>query len=162
MNEITCYHANNVSKDILDDLKHALESTFQGLVLVEDFQTWELPPEAYHGRRRQYDATLLLEFLLEEEPSKNIKLLITTEDLFVPGMNFVFGLAQTRRGAIVSLHRLDTTDFINKEAIHEIGHVLGLKHCQLPCVMTFSNSVMEARQKSSKLCPKCKKTLGMA
>ncbi len=162
MLEIICYHEKDIPQNVLQRVKQGLEATYAGLIVVSKFKEWELPEESYHPRRNQHDATLLMEYLLAEVEPKKIKLGIIKKDLFVPGMNFVFGLAQARRAAVVSLHRLDSVDFIKKEAIHEIGHVLGLKHCQLPCVMTFSNSVFEARQKSSKLCPKCKKILGIA
>ncbi|MCS7106475.1 MAG: matrixin family metalloprotease, partial [Candidatus Aenigmarchaeota archaeon] len=47
-----------------------------------------------------------------------------------------------------------------KEAIHEMGHVLGLKHCENPeCVMSFSNTVFDVDRKTKNLCEKCKKQL---
>ena len=47
----------------------------------------------------------------------------------------------------------------SKEAIHEIGHVLGLKHCKNNCVMQFSNTLYEAKAKPSILCNNCKKII---
>ncbi len=162
MIEIICLHEKGIPNSVLQHVKKGLESSFPQLVTMKAFKEWEIPKDSYHPRRNQHDATLLMEYLLTESDPKKIKLGIIKKDLFVPGMNFVFGLAQFRRAAIISLYRLDSDDFIKKESIHEIGHVLGLKHCELPCVMTFSNSVLEARQKSTKLCPKCKKILGIA
>ncbi|MHA2244357.1 MAG: hypothetical protein ACXADY_05270 [Candidatus Hodarchaeales archaeon] len=61
---------------------------------------------------------------------------------------------------VVSIYRLkNDPDFLKKEITHELGHVFGLEHCTLPCVMTFSNSVWEARLKSSTFCEKCLKQL---
>ncbi|HVQ01245.1 MAG TPA: peptidase, partial [Candidatus Thermoplasmatota archaeon] len=63
------------------------------------------------------------------------------------------------RGALLSLYRLPTTDLKEKEAIHEVGHVMGLKHCPNRCVMRFSNSLGEAQRKPLTLCERCKQTL---
>ena len=60
-------------------------------------------------------------------------------------------------GCVVSTNRLkQSVDFVRKECTHELGHVFGLSHCKLPCVMTFSNSVHEANQKQSTLCESCR------
>lgn len=53
----------------------------------------------------------------------------------------------------------NTVDSIRKEAIHEIGHILGLTHCKEPCVMAYSNSLPEVMRKSDELCEKCRRRL---
>jgi archaemetzincin len=77
----------------------------------------------------------------------------------VAGMNFVFGLAHPGNAAVLSTHRLDSLDLVNKEAIHEMGHVLGLQHCTNDCVMQFSNSLDEAKAKPATLCERCRSLL---
>jgi archaemetzincin len=86
--------------------------------------------------------------------------LIISKDVYVQGLNFVFGIASKGLGAIVSVYRLENDpEFVEKEITHELGHVFGLRHCFLPCVMTFSNSVWEARLKSGTFCEKCRKEI---
>ena len=110
---------------------------------------------AYNVKRGQYDATHLLNYLIRNRGG-DIALWVVDEDIYCEGMNFVFGLASFRRGAILSRFRLNSIELIEKETIHEIGHVLGLNHCPNQCVMHFSNSLLEAMEKPSELCESCK------
>ncbi|HET6437289.1 MAG TPA: peptidase M54, partial [Anaeromyxobacter sp.] len=44
-----------------------------------------------------------------------------------------------------------------KEAVHELGHCFGLRHCQSPgCVMGRSSSVHEVDEKGHGLCVDCR------
>jgi archaemetzincin len=62
---------------------------------------------------------------------------------------------------MLSIFRLSTVDLKEREAIHEIGHVLGLNHCSNRCVMQYSNSLWEAQNKPSFLCESCKRRIGI-
>ena len=112
--------------------------------------------EAYSLARDQYDASLLLKYLFQRG---NMLLWIVDKDLYADNMNFIFGFAFFQKGAILSTHRLDTHELIDKEAIHEVGHVLGLQHCRRKCVMKFSNSLEGARAKPQALCENCRNIL---
>ena len=94
-------------------------------------------------------------------------------DLYVPDLNFVFGLAQIGMArAIVALPRLRQSFYglqedvglfrrrVVKEAVHELGHVFGLDHCDDPrCVMAFSNSLADTDYKQQTFCRICKDRL---
>lgn len=119
---------------------------------------------AYNAKRLQYNASKLLNYLINimSRVGSNedvVSLWIIRDDLYVAGMNFVFGVAHPGNAAVLSTHRLDSLDLINKEAIHEIGHVFGLQHCTNECVMQFSNSVNEAKAKPATLCERCRSLL---
>ena len=45
-----------------------------------------------------------------------------------------------------------------EEAVHEIGHAMGLKHCyNARCPMYYSNSVFDTDNKFSNFCEACEK-----
>jgi archaemetzincin len=120
---------------------------------------------AYNGNRNQY---LSDEFLsrVKQLPGDHI-LGVTNVDLYTPELNFVFGQAQLPgKAAVISLARLRDDkhelyyDRMIKEAVHEIGHTLGLRHCpDVFCVMHFSNSLKETDIKGDYYCQKCEKEI---
>ena len=107
-------------------------------------------------------------------PGDEVILGVTGVDLTAPGLNFVFGLADPRgRAAVISLARLypefygqprDPRRFKARavtEAVHELGHLLGLGHCIDPaCVMSFSNSLADTDRKGPGFCQPCREKLG--
>jgi archaemetzincin len=116
---------------------------------------------AYNTRRRQYNASTLLNHLIRraakaESNEHILSLWILSDDVYVEGMNFVFGVAHPGKAAVLSTHRLESLELVNKEAIHEMGHVFGLQHCSNECVMQFSNSLDEAKAKPATLCERCR------
>lgn len=94
--------------------------------------------------------------------SKRMCVGLTGVDLYMPSLNFVFGLAlRSERLAVVSWHRLRNGEdlFVSrlaKEIIHEVGHLEGLDHCpDKSCVMWFSNTLSETDAKGLGFCPAC-------
>ncbi|MFW6117024.1 MAG: archaemetzincin family Zn-dependent metalloprotease [Thermoproteota archaeon] len=131
-----------------------------------------IPDEAYHPERDQYHATEILHSIQKnsrEREEMHRILSITDIDLYVPDLNFVFGQAECPgRTALISRFRLRPqfyghpgdlellTERTLKEAIHELGHTLGLRHCPQPsCVMHFSNSILETDKKQTLFCTSC-------
>jgi archaemetzincin len=121
---------------------------------------------SYNPQRRQYNAEILLD-RVRLAPGRCI-VGVTNRDLYVEGLNFVFGLADSPgKAAVISLHRLsagsDETRFrarVVKEAVHELGHTRGLGHCADPrCVMAFSNSLADTDRKGKSFCSRCAQKL---
>ncbi len=134
--------------------------------------------ESFHNPERgQYHSTLLLAQLLKHLPNEEHKIIgVTSVDLFIPVLTFVFGESQLDgNGAIISTFRLrneyyglpkDIDQLIErttKEAMHELGHAFGLVHCpNYECVMNSSTYVEDIDIKQSLLCSDCQNQLGVS
>jgi len=149
---------SQISKKDIQLIQNALATTYIDILDVVTGGVLEPPEEAYNSKRDQYDADILLSYLLKTKKT-DTALWVIQKDLYCKGMNFIFGKAMYLGGAILSIYRLSTNDLIEKEAKHEVGHVLGLQHCSNRCVMQFSNSLWEAKMKPSYLCENCKRKI---
>src|SRR5215216_7700860 len=103
-----------------------------------------VPTQSFSHQRGQYLSTKFLNVLTtHEQANARIRLGITSVDLFVPELNFVFGEASaTLRGAVFSIARLDLRTYgeaentallircATTEAVHELCDVFGLHHCK--------------------------------
>lgn len=125
---------------------------------------------AYNPTRCQYYSTAILHLLSRKFASEPGKILgVTSVDLFVPILTFVFGEAHLNGpAAVVSTHRLRNEYYglppdnrimeerLIKESMHELGHTFGMIHCNdSNCVMHASTYVEEIDLKSEKFCRPC-------
>lgn len=132
------------------------------------------PDFALDISRDQYNSMEILDWIESRFPLPDKWILgITNVDLAIPILTFVFGEARLGgRSAVISTFRLNeefyglTADTlilmsrIEKEAIHEVGHMMGLTHClDRNCVMYPSSSLAQTDVKSTKLCPECRSSL---
>lgn len=159
----------DVPDDDVSEASHALEAIYDCETEIRD--SVEYPGEAYDRPRDQYEAGKLLDES-EKYADADKVLCISDHDLFYRRRNYVFGLAYLNgKSSLISTHRLRivpdggvtaqseedvATSRIRKEAVHEIGHTLGLEHCDNSrCVMNFSPTVREVDIKEETLCGSC-------
>jgi len=131
------------------------------------------PPDyALDARRLQYNSNVILKRLMVLCPPDGVKILgVTPFDLFSPIFAHVFGEAQFGgKCTVISSFRLggnpDSSNArgcpplisrLEKEAIHELGHTFGLRHCSDPdCVMHYSTGLQCADRKFAFFCPPCR------
>ncbi len=129
-------------------LKKAIEDLYgQYGVQVHDRGYFHVP-----FKEQRLDASRLLRYMVGVS-GPEMCLWIVDEELFYPGKGQVFGCS-TGKYAILSRSKMDQ-GVLAKEAIHEVGHLLGLEHCQDHCVMNLSRSREEVGNKPSSLCKSC-------
>jgi archaemetzincin len=130
---------------------------------------------AHDARRDQFHSTAILQALQPLANGSRV-LAVTSLDLFVPVLTFVFGEAQLAGNcAVVSMHRLREEVYglppnpellqerLFKEAVHELGHTFGLRHCDdWRCVMTSSHAVEWLDVKDAEFCGICRRIIDLA
>jgi len=165
LSTIHIFPFGDVDEGVLKHLCVELPKRFSNMDVVVE-KPLPIPVHAYVKQRGQYLSTEFLA-LLPHKPG--LVLGVTEVDLFVPGLNFVFGEAFLGgKVGVISLRRLrpefygeqPNTQLFHlralKEAVHELGHAIGLHHCPDPkCVMHFSNSIVDTDHKEPDFCEKC-------
>jgi archaemetzincin len=133
------------------------------------------PRWALNGTRNQYQGAALLRLLSAVEASHARRILgILDGDAFAEGMNFIFGQATIHgRNSFIALARLNPIYYNQepgperfaeralREAVHELGHTFGLRHCPNDCVMRFANSLHEVDVRAPTFCPSCRTALDL-
>jgi archaemetzincin len=128
------------------------------------------PREAFDHRREQFHSTPILARLAALPAPPGARTLgVADVDLFIPILTFVFGEAQLGgAAALISAARLRQEFYglpgnevlfyerCAKEALHELGHTMGLVHCPLyECVMHYSNAIADVDLKGTGWCRDC-------
>jgi archaemetzincin len=155
--------------DLLEYLAAALARTFRTPCQIRP-ETFDLS-FALDGGRQQYHSTAIIQ-RMERAVDPDARVLgVTASDLYVPVLTFVFGEAQLDGNcAVVSTARLKEEFYglpgrqellrerLLKEAVHELGHTFGLRHCaDWRCVMTSSHAVERLDVKGAEFCRACRK-----
>lgn len=169
----------NINKRILKNLKKDLKKQFRKFVnsVIILPEKMELKESYYVPSERQYNGYTIFKTLKNSNDKDKLSstLGILDVDIFKKKLNFIFGVATNPKhplkdypgSAIVSVARLreafyfrdERNDLIRnrvlKEAVHEIGHTFGLKHCENKCVMQFSETITYVDNKPLQFCTDC-------
>ncbi len=157
----------DVAPQLTERLRPALEARFAASVTLD--APAPVRPEWLDAARGQYAAATVLEWLLREPPADGgWRLALLPGDLYAEGLESAFGVS-TMAGccAVLGLARLHPAHddaagdlFFRRvltEAVHEIGHMAGLGHCDDPgCVMCFSRGVADTDRKGTEFCARCR------
>jgi archaemetzincin len=170
MSEISIVPINAIDNGLLTRLALCLEERFLASCIVR--ASLPVPKSALNSVRKQlFFGSLAAKIAAANEGRDAIVLGITDFDLYKTSHHFIFGSSsESHRCAVVSMHRLRSEFYgeapdqnllfqrLLKEAVHEIGHTMGLKHCyDARCPMYYSSSVFDTDNKFSNFCEICEK-----
>ncbi len=167
-----------VDEQYLYPLVTKLERRFKTKVHVALDKRISIFDDTYDYNTQQYMAMYVLTDLIKRVnvPDNARMLGVTNVDIYVPASDLpiFFGLAHVGRsakGALISTLRMDPFSYkggkpddkllaqrMMKEAVHELGHVFGLRNCGEPeCVMYLPRNLKELDKKSDSFCLKDQK-----
>ncbi len=168
MNLLHLLPVGNVDASLLDDLRKSIPGYLP--VACEVLPGFLDPAPVYHAERQQYHSSEILRRVQSFLAPHSWRLLAVADvDLYIPILKYVFGEAQMGGPcAVVSIHRLRQEFYgleadrallgerLLKEALHELGHTLDLRHCQdYRCAMASSHAVEWIDLRESTFCDAC-------
>lgn len=172
MNIVHLLAVGTVDTSFLKDLRVAIPRCLGVACEVLPFDLDPAP--SYHAEREQFHSSEILKRMQSLVRPKDWRFLAVADvDLYIPILQYVFGEAQMGGPcAVVSTFRLrqefyglDADDGLLserllKEAVHELGHTLGLHHCEdYRCVMASSHAVEWIDLKEATFCESCRQRL---
>lgn len=170
--EIELVAVGPLDDEILDALIPGLAERFH--TRVERGEPVPIDQAWRDAQREQYRAGPILDTLVDRRRAGVRTLGVIDADIFAPNLDFIFGQAIVGGCcALIGLARLRQEFYQKKphpelfthrtliEAVHELGHTIGLDHCpnQL-CVMHFSRNIHDSDRKGPDFCQSCKSRLG--
>src|SRR5579864_738624 len=173
MNTLLLLPVGKVEESLLRDLSAAIPRSLDVACEILPYVLDPIP--SYHPERQQYHSSEILQRMQALVRPQDWRVLAIADiDLYIPILKYVFGEAQIAGPcAVVSIHRLrqefyglDRDDALLrqrllKESVHELGHTLGLRHCQdYRCVMASSHAVEWIDLRETTLCDSCRSQLG--
>jgi archaemetzincin len=144
---------------------------------AETLNPMEIPSGTLDEGRLQYDAGTLIAAIEAMPLHDYFKIIALFDvDLFIPLLTHVFGEArQNGRVALVSLYRLvdrvagsspstgRVLERVAKTALHEMGHLLNLLHCDDErCLMHFTGQMETLDRTNFTFCRYCRRALKLA
>lgn len=154
MNTVHLLPVGTVDNRLLETLRADLPGSLRVQCEILPFRLDPAP--AYHSERQQFHSSELLQRMLRLVRAGDWRFIaIADVDLYIPILKYVFGEAQIGGScAIISAFRLrqefyglDRDDDLLrqrllKECVHELGHTIGLHHCEdYQCAMASSHAV---------------------
>jgi predicted Zn-dependent protease len=124
--------------------------------------TPEIPEKAYEKERKKYYAGTLLDYIETLKPAGSLGIIgFVNEQIFAGPSPFVDGIGLPDSGtAVVSLAQIKNPDYYIfrrrtfSEALHELGHVVGLDHDVQPyCVMQETHELGQLDARATDFCP---------
>jgi archaemetzincin len=164
-----------VASNIMKSLQARLGQQFGHLIFELASNSLSLPLQFIDTSRNQFRSPQVIDWVERNYAQAGYDRIlgICDSDAYSGDLNFVMGEAQLGGLVAVVYLKMFKTEVassdigkdlflqrIQKESIHELGHVFGLEHCtKNTCVMYFSNSLSDTDFKSSQMCQSCTKKL---